>query len=166
MNRCYLRQKLHLLLTMRNRSISADPSEKRTRMYFRYIYTYIYIYVCICIYLYVYIYAIIKTMCPPSYHHNDFVATHALGHMMHELPQSNCGDNKEAILFSWLHINFTHLSTVRFEHSVCCGSRMTIYIYVYVCICIYICIYIYIIYIYGNIYVYIFDIYTYIPTYI
>ena len=22
-------------------------------------------------------------MCPPGYHHNDFVATHALGHMMH-----------------------------------------------------------------------------------
>ena len=24
-----------------------------------------------------------KTMCPPDYHHNDFVATHALGHMMY-----------------------------------------------------------------------------------
>ena len=22
-----------------------------------------------------------KTMCPPGYHHNGFVATHALGHM-------------------------------------------------------------------------------------
>ena len=22
-----------------------------------------------------------KTMCPPGYHHNSFVATHALGHM-------------------------------------------------------------------------------------
>ena len=29
------------------------------------------------------IYAIIKTMCPPGYHHNGFVATHALGHMMY-----------------------------------------------------------------------------------
>ena len=29
------------------------------------------------------IYAIMKTMCPPGYHHNDFVATHALGHIMH-----------------------------------------------------------------------------------
>ena len=28
------------------------------------------------------IYAIMKTMCPPGYHHNGFVATHALGHMM------------------------------------------------------------------------------------
>ena len=24
-----------------------------------------------------------KTVCPPSYHHNDFVETHALGHMMY-----------------------------------------------------------------------------------
>ena len=24
-----------------------------------------------------------KTMRPPSYHHNGFVATHALGHMMY-----------------------------------------------------------------------------------
>ena len=29
------------------------------------------------------IYAIMKTMCPPIYHHNGFVATHALGHMMY-----------------------------------------------------------------------------------
>ena len=24
-----------------------------------------------------------KTMCPTGYHHNDFDATHALGHMMY-----------------------------------------------------------------------------------
>ena len=24
-----------------------------------------------------------KTMCPPGYHHNGFVATYALGHMMY-----------------------------------------------------------------------------------
>ena len=24
-----------------------------------------------------------KTMCPPGYHHNGFVATHALGHMIY-----------------------------------------------------------------------------------
>ena len=46
-----------------------------------------------------------KTMCPPGYHHNGFVATHALGHTMscaqvHELPQSHCGDNREGTLFS------------------------------------------------------------------
>ena len=26
-----------------------------------------------------------KTICPPGYHHNGFVATHELGHMMHGL---------------------------------------------------------------------------------
>ena len=49
-----------------------------------------------------------KTMCSPGYHHNGFVATHTLGHMMnrtssaqvHELPQSHCGDNQEGTLFS------------------------------------------------------------------
>ena len=25
----------------------------------------------------------IKAICPPGYHHNGFVATHALGHMMY-----------------------------------------------------------------------------------
>ena len=29
------------------------------------------------------IYAIMKTMCPPGYHHNGFVVTHALEHMMY-----------------------------------------------------------------------------------
>ena len=54
------------------------------------------------------IYAIMKTMYPPGYHHNGFVATHALRHMMnrtscaqvHELPQSHCGNNREGTLFS------------------------------------------------------------------
>ena len=35
------------------------------------------------IYRYRYIHVIMKTMCPPGYHHNGFVATHALGHMMY-----------------------------------------------------------------------------------
>ena len=30
------------------------------------------------IYIYIYIYAIMKTMCPPGYHHNGFVTTLAL----------------------------------------------------------------------------------------
>ena len=29
------------------------------------------------------IYVIMKTMCPPSHHHNGFVATHAFGHMIY-----------------------------------------------------------------------------------
>ena len=29
-----------------------------------------------------------KTMCPPGYHHNGFVATHALGHItIHHVPK-------------------------------------------------------------------------------
>ena len=32
------------------------------------------------------IFAIMKIMCPPCYHHNGFVATHA---QVHELPQSH-----------------------------------------------------------------------------
>ena len=34
----------------------------------------------VCIYIYIYIYIIMETMCPPNYHHNGFVATHARGH--------------------------------------------------------------------------------------
>ena len=36
---------------------------------------YIYIYIIYYI-IYIYIYEIVKTMCPPGYHHNGFVATH------------------------------------------------------------------------------------------
>ena len=33
-------------------------------------------------------YVIMKTMCPPGYHHNGFVATHALGHItVHHVPK-------------------------------------------------------------------------------
>ena len=53
-------------------------------------------------------YAIMKTMCPPGYCHNGFVATDELGHMMygtsrtqvHELLQSHCGNNWKGRLFS------------------------------------------------------------------
>ena len=61
-----------------------------------------------------------KTMCPPGYHHNGFVETHALGHMMygcaqvhvpkstscaqvHELPQSHCGTIQHLKFFTRLH---------------------------------------------------------------
>ena len=54
-----------------------------------------------------------KTMCPPGYHHNGFVGTHASctwahdvrfimcqSAQVHELPQSHCGDNREGTFFS------------------------------------------------------------------
>ena len=86
-----------------------------------------------------------KTMCPPGYHHNGLVATHAPGHMMygsscaqvHGLPQGHCDDNREGTLFSWLHIYYARLASVRFEHSVCRGSLMTTNIYIYIHIYIY-----------------------------
>ena len=34
-------------------------------------------------YIYIYICNHENKMCPPSYHHNGFVATHELGHMMY-----------------------------------------------------------------------------------
>ena len=37
----------------------------------------------ILIHIYIYINVIIKTMCPPSYHHNGFVVTHRLRHMVY-----------------------------------------------------------------------------------
>ena len=52
-----------------------------------------------------------KTTCLPGDHHNGFVATLALGHMIHImnhtscaqvhlLPQSHCDDNRKGTLFS------------------------------------------------------------------
>ena len=41
----------------------------------------IYIY----IYIYRYINVIMKTICPPGYHHNVFVATHALEYMIYRI---------------------------------------------------------------------------------
>ena len=54
------------------------------------------------IYTYIYIYAVMKTICPPGYHLNGFVATHALTScaQVHELAQSYCGDNREDTLIS------------------------------------------------------------------
>ena len=51
-----------------------------------YIYIYIYIYNIYTTYIYIYIYiyyVIMKTICALGYHHNGFVETDALGHMMH-----------------------------------------------------------------------------------
>ena len=42
---------------------------------------------------------------------------------VHELPQSHCGEKREGTLFSWLHICYAHLASVRFEHSVCRGPK-------------------------------------------
>ena len=70
----------------------------------------LYIYIHIYIYIYIYTCVIVKTICPPSYHHNGFVATWQLMHLVyervhhvctscslvHESPQSHCGDVRRA----------------------------------------------------------------------
>ena len=54
---------------------------------------------------------------------------HNIYAIKYELPQSHWGDNRKGTLFSWLHIlYYVHLASVRFEHSVCRGSIMTIYV--------------------------------------
>ena len=64
------------------------------------------------------IYVIMKTMCPPGYHHNGFVATHALGHMMY-------GSHNRTYTYVYVYV------------------YIYIYIYIYTYIYIYIYIYIY-----------------------
>ena len=92
-----------------------------------------------------------KTMCPPGYHHNGFVATHALGHMTYGytlLPAMfhwyqqcvtvrhvpKCMSCHKAIVVitgrahcfhDYIYTYYAHLASVRFEHSVCRGSLMT-----------------------------------------
>ena len=47
--------------------------------------------------------AIMKTMCPPAYHHNGFVATHALGHMMYGYMM--CGGHIVFMIAYILHLS-------------------------------------------------------------
>ena len=53
-------------------------------------------------------------MSPPGYHHNDFVVTNALGNMVYDLTVWHIFVDREGTLFSWLHINYAHLASVRF----------------------------------------------------
>ena len=59
------------------------------------------------------IYVIMKTMCPPGYHHNGFVATHALGHMMcgsshHVQPYIMC---PSACIYIYIYISRCNVSS-------------------------------------------------------
>ena len=44
---------------------------------------------------------------------------------MYELLQSSYDDNQEDTLFSWLHMSYSHLASVRFEHIFCRGLHLT-----------------------------------------
>ena len=47
-----------------------------------------------------------KTMCPPGYHHNGFVATHALGHMMYRF------------IYIYIYIYDVHLHIYSYIHFI------------------------------------------------
>ena len=103
-----------------------------------------------------YVHLVIKTVCPPRYHQNDFVVTHALcvNHIscgqVHDLLPSHCGDYWEGIVIYIYKYIYLYIYT---------------YIYVYVYISIYMYMYIYIsmyIFIYIYMYIYIIHIYIYI----
>ena len=61
-----------------------------------------------------------KTMCPPSYHHNGFVATDALGHMMYDY----------TLL---LPMNQRVLNKLSKERNIIVHIYIYIYIYIYIC---------------------------------
>ena len=54
-----------------------------------------------------------KTMCPPGYHHNGFVATHALGHMMNGytllVPMNQRVLNKQSKVITYIYITLIFL---------------------------------------------------------
>ena len=88
------------------------------------IYIAIYIYIYIYIYLYIYIpsdYVLWQLMRLRMHSRTSFV-------QVHELPESNCGGNREETLSSYLHIYYRLLASVRFEQSMCCGSLIVTYL--------------------------------------
>ena len=130
-------------------------------------------------YMYIYIYAIMKTMCPPSYHHSSFVATHARRHVGSWtllVPMNQRVLNKQ---IKKCNLNCHWSLVIHDKQSAQISQKQdgrNIYnVYMYMCTYIYIYIYththIYIyIYIYTYIYVYIYvdtdiDIFIYSYTY-
>ena len=69
----------------------------------------------VCKYVYIYLHVIMKTMCPPRYHH---------------VPK--CMSCHKAIVVITgrahciLHVYYTHLASVRFEHCLCVVNRIYI----------------------------------------
>ena len=51
---------------------------------------------------------------------------------VNESPKSYCGDNQEDRVFSWLHIYYALLASVRFQRFRCPGPLMTTYIMLFV----------------------------------
>ena len=93
-----------------------------------------------------------ETICPPGYHHNGFVATHAFGDMMYIHPSCFC----EIWWLCVLWITSDHLYKYIYYINIYTHTNTHTYIYIYnIIIYIYTFIYIHT-YIYMYIYVYIY----------
>ena len=107
------------------------------------------------------IYAMTKTMYSASYHHNGFLVTHALGHIMYGYTSLVPVNQRFSSL---VPANIT----IHYQHVPNCVIYIHIYIYMYIYIYIYICIYIlyyiYYMYIYMHIYYICICIYIYVYT--
>ena len=88
------------------------------------------------------VYVIMKTMCPSGYHHNGFVATHALGYMMYSY----------TLL---VPMNQRMLNKLCKDHNISGNIYIYIFIYIYI-------LYISYIYIYAVLYICIYMIMYYI----
>ena len=68
-------------------------------------------------------------MCPPCYHHNGFMATHALGHMMYGCHKAIVVVTGGTMFHDYIY--YGHLASVKFEHSVYRGLLMALHIKIY-----------------------------------
>ena len=105
-----------------------------------------------------------ETICPPGYHHNGFMATHALGDMMYIHPSCFCEIWALCVLwitsdhlYKYIHyINiYTHTNTHTHTHIYIYIQYTYIHMSVFFYIYSYIYIYIYI-YIHTHTYIYIY----------
>ena len=73
--------------------------------------------------------AIMKKMYPPGFHHNDFVATHALGYMMHVMYTEN-------VVFIEEPAGIDIMAYISCIYLYMCMFVYTQTYYAYVCICV------------------------------
>ena len=73
-----------------------------------------------------------KTMCPPGYHHNGFVATHALGHMMYGLYIYIYIYIYYLYIFIYIYIYIYINIRNRIRSSIMSYSNIYIYLYIYI----------------------------------
>ena len=96
-----------------------------------------------------------KTMCPPGHHHNGFVATHALGHMMCSytllVPMNIyistnilnfCDFKFKYIIYYIVTLHAFYMNLTKYKLSYKKLSRQKVCVRVYVCVCmrVYVCV--------------------------